>query len=81
MIKWIRGGGGELAGVGEGAPFNGLNKEALSIRRTFFRLQLYKGDATQDYLQQRFLAQHSVAILEQCCNHFKQCCNNIAVLR
>ena len=74
-------GGGELAGVGEGAPFNGLNKEALSIRRTFFRLQLYKGDATQDYLQQRFLVQHSVAMLEQCCNHSKQCCNNVAVLR
>ena len=75
MTKCIRDGGGG------GAPFTGLNKEALSIKRTFFRLQLYKGDATQDYLQQRFLAQHSVAILEQCCNHFKQCCNNIAVLR
>ena len=34
-----RGGGGW---GGEGAPFNGLNKEALSIRCTFFRLQLYK---------------------------------------
>ena len=76
MTKWIRGGRG-----GEGAPINGLNKEALSIRCTFFRLQLYKGDATHDYLQQRFLGQYSVAILEQCCNHFKQCCNNVAVLR
>ena len=37
-----RGGGG-----GKGAPFNGLNKGALSIRRTFFRLQLYKGDITR----------------------------------
>ena len=35
-------------GVGrKGAPFNGLNKGALSIRRTFFRLQLYKGDITR----------------------------------
>ena len=67
-------------GGGEGAHFNGLNKGALSIRRTFFRLQLYKGDVTWDDLQQRFLAQHSFAILEQCCNHFKQCCNNVAVL-
>ena len=26
-----------------GAPFNGLDKEALSIMGTFFRHQLYKG--------------------------------------
>ena len=70
---------GQGGGV-EGPPFNGLNKGALSIRRTFFRLQLYKGDATQDYLQQQFLGQHSIAILKQCCNHSKQCHNNVTVL-
>ena len=59
----------------------GLNKGAQSIRRTFYRLQLYKGDATQDDLQQRFLGQHSITILGQCCNHSKQCRNNVAVLR
>ena len=28
-----------------------------------------KGDVTRDDLQRRFLAQHSVAMLEQCCNN------------
>jgi len=27
--------------------------------------------------QRRFLAQHIVALLEQCCNHSKQCRNNV----
>ena len=39
-----------------------------------------KGDVTQNDLQRRFLAQHSVAMLEQCCNHSKQCRNNVARL-
>ena len=30
--------------------------------------------------QRRLLAQHSVAILEQCCNHLKQCRNDVATL-
>ena len=38
-----------------------------------------EGDVTRDDWQRRFLAQHSVAMLEQCWNHSKQCCN--AVLR
>ena len=39
-----------------------------------------KGDVTLDDSQRRFLAaQHSAAMLEQCCDHSKQCCN--AVLR
>ena len=32
------------------------------------------------YSQRRFLPQHSVAMLEQCCNHSKQCRNNVATL-
>ena len=39
-----------------------------------------KGDVTQDDSQRRFLAQHSVAMLEQCCSHSKQCRNNVATL-
>ena len=39
-----------------------------------------KGDATRDDLQRRFLAQHSVVMLEQCSNHSKQCRNNVATL-
>ena len=35
---------------------------------------------TRDDSQRRFLAQHSVAILEQCCVHSKQCPNNVATL-
>ena len=38
------------------------------------------GDVTRDDAQQRFLAQHSVAMLEQCCKDSKQCCNNVAML-
>ena len=37
----------------------------------------FKGDVTRDYSQRRFLAQHSVAMLEQCCNYSKQCRNNV----
>ena len=33
------------------------------------------------YLQRRFLAQRSVAMLEQCCNQSKQCRNNLATLQ
>ena len=35
-----------------------------------------KGDLTGDDSQGRFLAQPSVAMLEQCCNRSKQCHNN-----
>ena len=40
----------------------------------------FKGDVTRDDSQRRFLAQHSVAMLEQCCNYSKQCRNNVATL-
>ena len=45
-----------------------------------FLSQGLKGDVTRDDLQGRFLAQHSVAMLEQCCNHSKQCPNNVATM-
>ena len=31
-----------------------------------------KGDVKRDDSKRRFLAQHSIAMLEQCCNHSKQ---------
>ena len=35
--------------------------------------------ATQTFREKKqFLAQHSVAMLEQCCNYSKQCRNNVA---
>ena len=34
-----------------------------------------KGDVTRDDSQRRFLAQHNVVMLEQCCNYSKKCCN------
>ena len=37
----------------------------------------FKGDVTRDDSQRRFLAQHSVATSEQCCNYSKQCRNNV----
>ena len=39
-----------------------------------------KGDVTRDDSQRRFLAQHSVAMLEQRCDYSKQCQNNVATL-
>ena len=37
-----------------------------------------KGDVTRDDSHRRFLAQHGVEMLEQCCNYSKQCRNNVA---
>ena len=35
---------------------------------------------TRDDSQRRLLEQHYVAKLEQCCNHSKQCRNNVATM-
>ena len=40
----------------------------------------FKGDVTRDDSQRPSLVQHSVAMLEQCCNHSKQCRNNVETL-
>ena len=53
------------------------NSVSIQRRRRF---REPKVDVTRDDSQRRFLAQHSVAMLEQCCNHSKQCRNNIATL-
>ena len=39
-----------------------------------------KGDVARDDSKRRILAQQSIAMLEQCCNHSKQCRNNVATL-
>ena len=39
-----------------------------------------KGDVKRDDSHRRFLAQHIVAMLEQCWNYSKQCCNNVVTL-
>ena len=39
-----------------------------------------EGDVTRDNSQRRFIAQHRVPMLEQCCSHSKQCRNNVATL-
>ena len=44
------------------------------VKRSF----TFLGDVTRDDLQRRLLAQHGVAMLEQCCNYWKQCRNNIS---
>ena len=41
---------------------------------------VHKGDVTRYDSQPRVLAQHSVAMLEQCCNYSKQHRNNVATL-
>ena len=44
--------------------------------RFVMRMWTYpKGDVTRDDSQRRFLAQHNVAALEECCNYSKQCRN------
>ena len=40
----------------------------------------FKGDVTRYDLQRRFLAQHSVAMLEQCFNFLNQCDSNVVTL-
>ena len=47
---------------------------------TTLSTQFIKGDVTRDDSQQRFLAQHIVAMLQQCCNLSKQYHNNVAKL-
>ena len=39
---------------------------------------VFQGNITQDDLQRRFLVQHRVQTLEQCCNLSKQCRNNVS---
>ena len=50
------------------------------IERYCYVIRGLKGDVTPDDSQRRFLAQQSVAMLEQCCNYSKQCHNNVATL-
>ena len=54
----------------------------LSWRVTFSIICIvcFKGDVTWDDSQRRFFAQHSVAMLEQCCYHLNQCRNNVVTL-
>ena len=39
-----------------------------------------KGDVTRDDSRRRFLVQHNAAMLEKCCNHSKQCRNNVEMM-
>ena len=43
-------------------------------------IQLLSGDVTWDNSQRQFFAQHNVGVLEQCCNHSKQCRSHVATL-
>ena len=58
----------------------GLRFEENLDPRTKSREHETKDDVTRDDSQRHFLAQHSVAMLEQCCKHLKQCRNNVAML-
>ena len=58
-----------------------ITRNALYLKlATCIRATRSKGDFTRDDLQRQFLAQQSVAMLEQCCDHSKQCRNNDAML-
>ena len=56
-------------------------KSPLPVDVRCSKTPLLQGDVTPNDSERRFLAQQSVAILEQCCNHSKQCRNNVATLR
>ena len=60
-------------------PFSSFLK-TINMNPLTTEFYTIKGDVTRNDLQRRFLAQHSVAMLEQCCNHSKQCRNNVATL-
>ena len=53
------------------------------MSKNYFRVEnglQRKADVTRDDLQRRFSAQHSVAMLQQCCNHSKQYRSNAVML-
>ena len=50
------------------------------VKRATSLFNSFQGDVTLDDSQRRFLAQQSVAMLEQCCNLSTQCGNNAATL-
>ena len=49
----------------------------LSLKQ---RDNTFEGDVTWNDSRELFWAQHSVAMLEQCCNHSKLCRNNVVML-
>ena len=57
-----------------------LRRNGENIQEFVIYSCLYKGDVTQDDSQRQCLAQHIVAMLEQCCDYSKQCRNNVATL-
>ena len=62
--------------------FKGIQFHYLVSLGCVFGLDASKGDdVTWDFSQRQFLAQHSIPMLEQCCNHSKQCHHNVATLR
>ena len=62
---------------GKRKPVNLLRKNRNLALKHFNRIQVnHKGDVRRDYSQRQFLGQHSVAMLEQCCNR----CRNRPVL-
>ena len=72
-----------LCGISANSPQMPFNWSRREISAFFLRqgdYEIIKGDATRNDSQRRFLAQHSVAMLEQWCNHSKQCRNNVATL-
>ena len=60
-------------------PTNGLSNYD-DDHNDDFNKTIGLSDVTRNDSQRRFLAQDNVVILEQCCNHSKQCRNNDATL-
>ena len=61
--------------TGRGRPKKSAVQERKTRGSTIPSAATYRND-----LQRRFLAEHSVAMLEQCCSYSKQCCNNVVTL-
>ena len=55
--------------------------EIILITRFFLKSnQTLRLDITRENSLRRFFAKHSIAMVEQCCNHLKQRRNNVATL-
>ena len=55
-------------------------KECELIKGGHTKAPCFKSDVTRDDSQRRFSEQYCVAMMEQCCNHSKQCRSNVVML-
>ena len=78
-----RGGGGNfLVGLTRYVPLCMVSVYGIFTLKESIQLHYLasQDDVTRDDSQRRLLAQHVVAMSEQCCNYLKQYCNNVVTV-